>query len=565
MLSEKMRKIIHFLGSAQENVFARGFLLALFVLCFYATRIPRLKNDIINPDAVNWHYRTQQFIVGLKYFQLEKTYQHYHPGVTLMWVTGVPVELFKQITGIKEYTVRNFEAFDFVAKFSLVFVQIVLTLVIIFVFSKIVGFNKAFFTTTLFTFEPFFAGNSRLYHLDVLMTLLLFLGLLFAFINLKKTTVLNSALAGLCLALAFLTKSVSIGAVPFVIFYSAIYFRAQSLAIYSEGVENRAIKEEAADFRMRILHFILSKQPKRFIRYAGLITLFFVLFSFLFFPVLWIKPVYYLSLIFKEAERVGIRKGHEQIVFGEETTDAGFWFYPLVILMKVSPFVLLGCLAFVVKSIKNVKVIVKSAREKIFSPGLYFAVFYIGYVAFMTFPTKKIDRYIIVVYPFLAYLAVLGFSYIFNFAKSSLEKSAFWLLMLVLTLLFWVVPFVYLYPYYFTYTSPIFGSAEAANKIVAQKSFGVGISQLKDFILSRYGNYPTLGFIDTKPMAAIYPNSKVLDIRVYGASSYDLLVLGVNEEMPEDVANNDRVVFEKDSSVWINGLEYWRIHVKKER
>src|SRR3989344_6213753 len=91
-------------------------LATVFVLVFFSTRIPRLQNDEINPDAVNWHYRSEQFVVGLKHNLLEKTYQHYHPGVTLMWITGIPIELYKQITGINVYTHENFLNFHFVAK-----------------------------------------------------------------------------------------------------------------------------------------------------------------------------------------------------------------------------------------------------------------------------------------------------------------------------------------------------------------------------------------------------------------------------------------------------------------
>jgi hypothetical protein len=40
--------------------------------------------------------------------------------------------------------------------------------------------------------------------------------------------------------------------------------------------------------------------------------------------------------------------------------------------------------------------------------------------------------------------------------------------------------------------------------------------------------------------------------------------LAINEEMPEKVLENKQYVFEKDYSLWINGLEYWRIYVKKE-
>ncbi|NMB91464.1 glycosyltransferase family 39 protein [candidate division WWE3 bacterium] len=549
MLLEKIRKAFSFLSQAEKNKLSRCALLLIFVFLFFATRIPYLSKDTINPDGVNWHYRSQQFVVGLKFLQFEKTYQHYHPGVTLMWVTGIPIEIFKQVTNIKDYNLYNFQAFDFIAKFSLVIVQLVLSLLVIYALSKIVGFNKSFLTVVFFSFEPFFVGNSRLYHMDTLLSILLFLAIIFSFLNLKNPSFGMSLLSGLFLALSFLTKSVSIGAVLFVVLYALAYF-------------------------------VYSKQYKSILPYVAYTLFFFVLFTFLLFPALWENPIYYLSLIFKEAARVGIRKGHGQVVFGEYTRDPGFWFYPLVLLVKTSPFTIIGCILFVVSSIKSLVIDVKEnikneikmfkdTKKKFLNFGFYIAVFYLGYVFSMSFPTKKIDRYMLVVYPFMAYLAVVGYGKVFLFLKSKVKKLMFWSTISLLCLVFWVMPFVRVYPYYFTYTSPLFINSQTANKIVAQKPFGIGMYDLKELIVKRYGSSknlmtPKLAFVDTKPMKSIYPNSKVFDVRVSGPGQYDLLVLGVNEDIPENIENS-KYTFEKDASMWINGLEYWRIYVKKEK
>ncbi len=130
-------------------------------------------------------------------------------------------------------------------------------------------------------------------------------------------------------------------------------------------------------------------------------------------------------------------------------------------------------------------------------------------------------------------------------------------------LLLVLLPIFSYYPNYFLYTSPLFKDPVAANKLVGQKPFGMGIPSLQDHILSRYGDYPTLGFIDTKPIRTIYMNSRVFDIRESGTKKYDLLVLGVNESFPEKVLEGD-TKFRLDSIVYIEGLEYWRIYVKED-
>ena len=534
MLWEKTHKFLGFLASAENNKKSRIFLIVLFSLFFFGTRLPGLKTDVISPDAVNWHYRSEQFVVGLKFAQFEKTYQHYHPGVTLMWITGIPIEIYKHITNDRVYSINNFESFDLVAKVSVVVVQFILSILIILVLSKIIGFYKTFLTVVFFTFEPFFIGNSRLYHLDVLTTLFILLSLIYGFLGLKKEKILYQILTGLFLALAFLTKSISIGAVLFILFYAVSYF-------------------------------LFSRQPKRIFKYC-LITFFsFAFFTFLLFPALWVRPIYYLSFIFSESLRIGVRKGHSQILLGEETIDPGFWFYPLVILIKTSPFLLIGAVTGLITSLKKVGVILKDVKNRYLNFGLYLAVFYFGYVAVMTYPSKKIDRYMIVIYPFMAFLAVVGYSRILSYCKTKKTKIIFWLSIIVLAASFWVYPLIKIYPYYFTYSSPAVGSPENASNIIQQKAFGVGIHELRDFILKRYGGQPRLGFYDLKPMSAIYPNSKVVDVRVYGASQYDILVLAMNEDMPSLVLKSNNYVFVKDSSLVINGLEYYRIYVKKAK
>jgi hypothetical protein len=172
---------------AKKNL--RFYALILFILFFFLTRIPNIGVDAINPDGYNWHWRAEQFTVGLKARQFARTYQHYHPGVTLMWITGPSVEILKQLTNDSVYNQYTFMAFHITARYALVMVQLVLTVLILFYLSKIVSFWLSFWAVSLFTFEPFFLGNSRLYHMDILFTLLMFLGLILGWIYLQRKSI----------------------------------------------------------------------------------------------------------------------------------------------------------------------------------------------------------------------------------------------------------------------------------------------------------------------------------------------------------------------------------------
>lgn len=495
------------------------YYLLAFSLLFFLTRVPRLNNDVINPDEVNWHYRTEQFINGLKYHQWEKTYQHYHPGVTVMWITGVSTEAFKQLTGVKTYNNYTFEAFAFVSKFALVFVQLILSLYIIFILRKFFGISGAVLLVSLFTFEPFFLGNSRLYHLDALLALLVFAGLLTGYLAVQRNSVLYFVATGILFALAFLTKSLGIIAL---VFYLAWYFST----------------------------VLLTRKKLKDLVGPLLVIPAFVTTTFALFPALWVKPIYYLTQIFSESERVGLRRGHEQILFGNIIQVANPWFYLAVTFLKSSPLILIGVFLFVIYAYR-----LKKRYQTQINGGfiLYLATFTLLYLLAISFASKKIDRYITLIYPMLAV-----FSYYGLLAVSAIKNFKPYLIAMVLAFIVW--PLFHFFPFYFIYTNPLFGTSENANKIIGQKSFGVGIYDLKLQINSKYGE-PRLGFIDTKPMEAIYPNSKVFDIRVTGAGDYDLLILGINENMPADILKS-KTKFVKSSSVYINDLEYWRVYEK---
>lgn len=567
------------------NLKNSGLLFILgFIVVFLLTRLPKLSVDVINPDGVNWHYRSEQFVNGLKYLQFEKTYQHYHPGVTLMWITGIPIEITKIILNQNVYDNSNFLIFEGVAKYSLVFVQLLLSLFTIFLLTKSKIKNltllPSIILVSLFSFEPFFIGNSRLYHLDVLLTLFVFNSLLLSYfyinnINLGKLkNIYVGILAGLFLALSFLTKSIGIGALVYAVFYIVGLYIFKNILVKSKvGLLDKILKHLPQ----------ISNKNNSDIKKLLVILLSFSLFTFVLFPALWKDPVYYLTEIFMEGERVGVRKGHEQIIFGEVTTDGGIYFYPLVLLIKLSPFILITFLIYVLSNIRlkdlssnklgfksNLSAFLSNLYIKLSSFDWFLGIFYLGYFLVMLFPTKKIDRYMIILYPAIAYYSYFGILNFFNLWDKNKSKlinfriskllSIRGISLVLLYVCVVVYPLFSFFPYYFTYYSPLFMNANTAHSIIAQKPFGVGIYELKNHILNTYGDVK-LGFIDVKPMETIYPSSKVFDIRIESIGKYDLLILGPNEDFPEKVLDSN-VRFVKDSSININGLEYWKIYIK---
>lgn len=490
-----------------------------FVILFLLTRLLFVGMEEINPDTVNWYYRSEQFVVGLKSGDLAKTYQHYHPGVPLMWMMGTTIEISKRLTDWGPViNHENFLNFHVTNKIVMTLVQLVVSLFLIFVLGKIIGNLKAVLVTLLFSLEPFFIGNSRFLHLDVLLSLFMFLTLCTAyynFIKLDKPKVVWTVLLAVFSALTFLTKSIGISIVPMVV-----------LLIFVGG------KDRVKHLLLYIALFVLSLPfilPAMFTNYIGVI-----------------------QNIFLEALRIGNKNGHEQVFLGEETMNAGFWFYFAVLAIKFSPLMLFASVLGFINVYKN-----RSSKD--FKFYLLLAVYYIGYFLVMSLLSKKLDRYMIPLYPFLAVFAVYAFDKYYKAAD--VRAKVFGVVFTLLTFLN-VYSVLQNFPYYFTYASPVIGGAPVANLVINQKPFGIGVIWLRDYILEKYGDYPTVGIYDRKPLSMIYKSSRLYNYREYGPSNYEVLVVGVNEEFPRDILGSD-YSFELSDTLYINGLEYWRIYVRK--
>lgn len=516
MLSIKTKKILAVLA---------------FSLAFLVTRIPFLGYDEINPDAVNWHSRSEQFIVGLKTGDLLKTYQHYHPGVTLMWTMGMPIEIYRQINPQDRiYTENNFILQHQVAKYSLVGLQLVLTLALIYGLKELFGLKKALISASLFTFEPWFLGNSRLLHMDALLALFMILSLVFSFLAVKQRSNRYTIIGGIFAGLAFLTKSVGL-----------LSFTTFPLALMLDRLTNRRDGIKFGFWTRRLGLFLLAT----------------VATTFILFPALWVNPKVVLTNIYNEGLRVGTRRGHEQVILGEAVDVAGPQFYPIVLALKASPVICLGLGLLAYQLIKNRKGFSKIDERFLIVSALFYVLYFVG----MSVVSKKMDRYMVPLFPWLGFCAMLGFTQTWQTINKPISKVALKFSLVLVTGIGVIYPLVTLYPYYFTYTNPILGSPERANNIVGQKPFGLGIWELKNRLTGKYGTDVALGFIDRKPMSMIYKNSKLFDIRETSTSKYDLIVLGPNELMPENVLEGKDSYSQVDS-MYINGLEFWRIYRK---
>ncbi len=501
--------------------------MAAFIGLFLLTRVPRLHNDIVSTDAVYWHDRSEKFINALKTKDFAETYQMYHPGVTIMWITGLTAEAYSRVTGASLTEVfSDFVTIHFFAKLMLVLWQLSLSLLLIVLLSRIFDFKKSFFIVSLFSLEPFFIGNSRLLHLDTQISLYILIGLALVYLFSKNFSYLVVFLIALFFVFATLSKTIFIGAALFALFAGSLLFFVHS------------------GFKAALKYFLTF-----FVSYLAVYLLLF--------PAFWVAPYETFSTILNGSLEVGNEFGHKQIFFGEITRDPGSLFYPVLLVLKLSLVTLLGLVLYVGSMLVSLfkKLRAKSLKIKLSEiPFVYFAgIMYLVYFLTITYFSKKVDRYTIPLFPFLGMVAVLGY-YSLNFRKK--------LLLIVLVLFSIVYPIFKVFPHYLTYTNPIIGNADASNEIIGQKLFGIGIFDLRDFYLEKYGENTKVAINDPGPLKSVQGDDMVYNISSEHPNSYKLLILGPNKKFPPSVVNSG-VNFRQADSIYINGLEFWRIYKKR--
>ncbi len=498
-----------------------------FVILFLITRIPRLHNDIVNTDAVYWHDRSEKFMNALRTKDFKETYQMYHPGVTLMWLTGLTAEVSSRMKAVSIGEVfSDFVAIHYHAKLVLVFLQLGLSILLIYLLTKIFEFKKAIAMVSLFSFEPFFVGNSRLLHMDAQISLYILIGLLLVYLSSRKFSFIGVVFAGFFFGLATLSKTLFFGGVLFGLFFGG------TLSLVNNG------------FKVSL-------------KYAITFLFSFVLTYFLLFPAFWVASVETLSTIINDSLEVGNKLGHKQIFFGVTKRNPGPMFYPILLLLKLSLVTIVGFILYYWKKVKDFVKILRDNKLEINLTKISFAsfigLFYLVYFLAISYFSKKVDRYTIPIFPFFGIISVLGY-YSVNFKKK--------ILLVVLILFSIIYPLIRVFPHYLTYTNPIIGNADTSNRIIGQKLFGIGTFDLRDFIVDKYGPNTKVSINDHNTLKSIYGENKVYNISEEHPNSYKLMILGPNKEPPPSVVNSG-VRFRYKDSIYINGLEFWRIYKKR--
>lgn len=432
-----------------------------FFLYFFIFFIPRfigLGKDVYGIDAYLWDMRSDKFVEAVLTGNFIETNQKYHPGVTVMWLSGFSKKLYRILFEMKRgyspmiekgvvYPEQFFQNL-FVASFPLVIVISSVLALTVFLLYKI-GVNKKLllFFTILLSLEPFFLGISRFFHLTGLEATFGFAIIVTGYYYTKNSKFWVILLMSLYFALGFLTKTSMMVFMPF---FGLVMFAG--FFVEKKDFTNAFIKSISAFVQTLVIGVILI---------------------FLFWPALWVAPFY----IVQDVYRSGIRDRAFVDNPSPSLTHNKYLYYYEMFFLRSTALILIGYIGSTVILVFN-----KVKTNKFL---LTMSVLFVPYYAFvMALPSKQIDRYAAVLFPF----AVLAASFFYHYIYTKLKKRSFKIAYIsILVLYLFTIQWVY-YPNYSSPISELFGGPWGYSHFDKMKNRGEFYLQVTEYLNKKDGH-----------------------------------------------------------------------------
>jgi hypothetical protein len=445
----------------------------LNVMLFISALLPRLCaiGRYITPDELNWIHRSVRFREALLDGRWAETLVSGHPGVTTAWAgaLGISVQVavrpadravYDWITHLAWLSPDLIPAFPRLASFLtagrlLVAVTTSLGVVAISLLARsLLGQRTALLAGFLLALDPFTAGLSGLFHVDGLVTTLSTLSLLALAAGHGRAsgrrTHFTLAGAGGLAALATLTKSPSALLVPF---SGLILF----LPVFGKPAEG-------TPWRKRLREFLGG---------GGIWAAGFLVTAALVLPALWAAPAQVLDTVLGAASRHAGDALRPTFFLGQVELDHGPLFYPVVLLFRLGPLVLLGLGAAFWLFLRGHD----HLRSR---SALILLLWALLFLALITPAEKKFDRYALPAIPPLILLAAVAWEAVVR------DRGRLKLAMPLSLVLLQAVLLLLALPYPLAAFNRLLGGADVAEKVMAV-DWGEGIGAAARWLAAQPG------------------------------------------------------------------------------
>ncbi len=476
----------------------RWALVALFLIAF----LPRAVYPVSRP--LQWYFRSAQFFQAVMEGNWAGTLFSEHPGVTVMWVSGAALWGWyglQSLLGMHPPTPLETEGYAFADRVAVGVLPLALliSLGIVwgwFLLRRLFGARVAWVATGLWAVDPFHLANSKVLHLDALLSVLMVLSALWMLIYLREHTIQSLVLSAVLGGLALLTKIAALFLVPFL-----------GLCLLTDWISS--LRSPRSPLREAALAF------PRFSLWLLIAVFLYVLL----WPAMWTQPRATLEQVVQQGIVRKINRAHSLPRFHRGRVmvgDPGPLYYVDTLLFRTTfltlPFLLVGIGA--------------ATRGPDRRSWLLLGAFAVFYFAQMTLASRKESRYML---PVLLAIDVFGAGGIVWWARRiggrGRLRPAYLIGLLLLAQAAVVLP---RFPYYGTHYNFLLGGPRAAQRVLPLGYFGEGLDLAGRYVDNRpHAEDLTVAtqFLANEILAQ-YVRAPVHDISNVGENA-DFLVFGV--------------------------------------
>jgi 4-amino-4-deoxy-L-arabinose transferase-like glycosyltransferase len=534
-----------------------AFQLALAGLALFALALaPRLigVEQHLTADDQDWVRRVTRFGMAVQRGSLRETYQSGHPGVPVLWLSWLAIgperlaelRLHVDNVGLLEKSPTYLDAV-FATRRALALASAGLTVLLAFLVWRLFGPGPAVLAGLLLANEPFLVAHGRLFHTDPLLAQLMAISILAALIFFEgrggPAYLFGSAVAT---GLAFQTK------VPAVFLFGFIPLLGLT-GIFRQA--QRRHFRQAFGAHLRPLALQLTSW--------GLVT---GLTYVLLWPALWTAPLETLGRLAVAARGQGeTPRGWGNFFLGRvyREDDVGPLFYPVATLLRLSPITLGGLLLLAWMKLRH-------SPLASWSRAALLLDYLVLFTLMMSIPLKKIDRYLLPVYPVLAILAALGLWLAIQavvkprhgvpaLTTAALTRRGTFALVLALGVA-QAALVASVQPYPLSFYNPLLGGAGVARQAVVV-GWGEGTDQVAAF-LDQQPDAPDI-VVSSLYNDLIHPLFRGTGVPLWEWQQADYLAVYVNMDQRQLVPTPLQEVVRGDTPVFtarINGLDYVRLY-----
>ncbi len=436
-----------------------GIPLSIFLVAFLLRAIYPVSRPIV------WSDRAFHFGNAVLEQDWATTYQRYHPGVSLMWLTGTGLQIFSRLQGgltpdqmlgvepTKPGTLTQSVVAGVIPLALTIAFCIALTYPLL---SRLAGRTIAFVAAVFLVFDPFFIEYSKVIHPDALLSSLMIVSILMLLVYLKEKQNIWLVLSGIFTGLSLLSKTPAIFMLPYTaLLVSAVTFWRQ--------YQDRDLVQRT-DWKGVIWQAFSTLAIWGIIALAVFIILW---------PAMWVEPVEVFKRLLYGITFHRTLPHMNPIYFAGNVyiEDPGISFFLATILWKTTaitfPFIILGFIFAIIRF--------RTQKAKIFWA---LAVYVFFFTIQMSIAEFKQMAYILPIFPALDIMAAFGMVWTVEaISKLNIWRSRQWLPITIIGVVLLVNMLLVFdhFPYFGTHFNNLFGGSRMAQRFLPFQDNGEGL------------------------------------------------------------------------------------------